>query len=234
MTKQIANVALSMEQIVENWNKFLEYIQQYVKPLPGDNVDRAAILLSKYDGLSDRIATMPASIKVHYHNCFVGGYIDHVNRVIENAIKFHEMWHDTFEFEPTYTINELVFAAINHDLGKIGSDEYPCYVDNTSSWHRERGELFSINPANDFMPVAERSLYTLQHWGVKCSMNETLGIRLHDGLYDEGNKPYYIGFAPQSKLRTNLPYVLHQADLTAARYEYTRWLKLNPYTTTES
>jgi hypothetical protein len=47
-----------------------------------------------------------------------------------------------------------------------------------------------------------------------------LGIKLHDGLYDEANKPYYISYLEDRKLKTSLPFVLHQADLLAARVEY--------------
>ena len=36
-------------------------------------------------------------------------------------------------------------------------------------------------------------------------------------------KPYFISRMKESKLRTNLPYVMHQADLMAARIEYEMW-----------
>ena len=50
-----------------------------------------------------------------------------------------------------------------------------------------------------------------------------IGIKCTDGLYDESNKPYFISRMKESKLRTNLPYVMHQADLMAARIEYESW-----------
>jgi hypothetical protein len=52
-----------------------------------------------------------------------------------------------------------------------------------------------------------------------------LGIQTHDGLYDEANKKYLINFSPSTKPRTALPYILHQADLMAARIEFEKeWL----------
>ena len=39
-------------------------------------------------------------------------------------------------------------------------------------------------------------------------------------MYDEANKAYYISYYEERKLKTSLPYVLHQADLLAARVEY--------------
>jgi hypothetical protein len=47
-----------------------------------------------------------------------------------------------------------------------------------------------------------------------------LAIKLHDGLYDEANKPYLINWLPEQKPRTSLIYIVHQADLMAARIEF--------------
>jgi hypothetical protein len=69
------------------------------------------------------------------------------------------------------------------------------------------------------MIVPDRSLKLLADRGIRVSENEWFGIKLHDGMYEEANKAYYINYNPDSGLRTNLPYVLHQADLLASRVE---------------
>jgi len=52
-----------------------------------------------------------------------------------------------------------------------------------------------------------------------------LAIKLHDGLYDEANKPYLLTWMPETKPRTSLIYIVHQADLMAARIEFEHeWL----------
>jgi hypothetical protein len=52
-----------------------------------------------------------------------------------------------------------------------------------------------------------------------------VAIQTHDGLYDEGNKKYLMSYMPEQKPRTSLPFILHQADLMAARIEFEReWL----------
>jgi hypothetical protein len=52
-----------------------------------------------------------------------------------------------------------------------------------------------------------------------------LAIQTHDGLYDEANKKYLFSYMPEQKPRTSLPFILHQADLMAARIEFEReWL----------
>ena len=66
----------------------------------------------------------------------------------------------------------------------------------------------------------------LNHFGIKISEVEYLGIKLTDGLYDDGNKEYYIAYNKDNALKTGLPFVMHQADIMAARFENERWLKL--------
>ena len=42
-------------------------------------------------------------------------------------------------------------------------------------------------------------------------------------MYEEANKPYLVSFNPDSRLRSNLPLILHQADMMASRVEWERW-----------
>jgi hypothetical protein len=52
-----------------------------------------------------------------------------------------------------------------------------------------------------------------------------VAIQTHDGLYDEANKKYLMGYMVEQKPRTSLPFILHQADLMAARIEFeVEWL----------
>ena len=106
------------------------------------------------------------------------------------------------------------------------------YQPNDSEWHRKNlGKEYKINPNNPFTLVNDLSIWLLQHYGVEITWNEMLGIKLTDGLYDESNKPYYISRSADSKLKTNLGYVMHQADSMAARIEYERWNKNKPIKT---
>jgi len=173
---------------------------------------------------------MPASGTEHYHNCYPGGYVDHVLRVVEGSLAIKAVWHQ-FQSNINFTDEELVFAAINHDLGKIGTEEHELYIANDSEWHRKnQGKLFKNNPINSFMTVPDRSLKLLADRGIRVSENEWFGIKLHDGMYDESNKHYYISYDTNSRLRTSLPYILHQADQMAARVEYEMWLSENTTT----
>ena len=77
-------------------------------------------LLEFYEQYKDRLILMPAAHKKEYHNAFPGGYIEHVNRVVDCALKLNNFWGEMGADLTTYTVEELVFSAINHDLGKMG------------------------------------------------------------------------------------------------------------------
>ncbi len=209
---------LTAEQLQENFLKLVGYIDLYI---PGE---RGVDLKLLYNDHAERIMLMPASGNENYHNCFVGGYVDHVIRVIDTALDIAKLWK-TYGAQESFTTEELVFAALNHDLGKIGTEEAEMYILNDSEWHRKnQGKIYKMNPANAFMTVPDRSLRLLAERGIPVSENEWFGIKLHDGMYDESNKHYYISYDVNSRLRTNLPYILHQADQMAARIEYEMWV----------
>jgi hypothetical protein len=204
---------LSPEQMAENLAKFYSLIDKYISD------DRKDKLLEMYKDIEETLATSPASTKISHHNAFAGGYLDHVIRVTEAALVFEKVW-DKFGQSKNYTTEELAFAALNHDLGKLGTNNEPVYIPNQSQWHREnQGLMFNYNPAITHMRIAERSLFVLQKYGIQVSENEFLAIRLHDGLYEEANKQYYITYNKDTELRSNIAYILHQADLMSSKIE---------------
>ena len=101
---------LSAEQIQNNWVKLMSYISKYISD------PRRGKLIEFYNLYQDRIMMMPASHKKEYHNAFPGGYVEHVLRVIEAALEINKVWQK-FDVANTYTTEELVFSALNHDLG---------------------------------------------------------------------------------------------------------------------
>lgn len=213
---------LTAEQLQKNWERHLKIVDTFIT---GDRKDR---LKELYTTLSEEMIMAPASGKASFHNAFTGGYIDHVNRVVQCALKVKALWEE-MGTNIDFTDEELVFSALNHDLGKIGLEGKPNYLPQTDNWRKDKlGELYSYNSELPFMLIQDRSLFILQKNRIEMTENEYLAIKLHDGLYDDVNKPYYITFNPDSKLRTNLPYILHQADFLASKYEYDRWKNNQP------
>ena len=211
---------LTAEEIQSNWSRLMGFIEDYISE------PRKTKLKEFYEKYSERLILMPAAHKKEYHNAFPGGYVEHVNRVITCALHLHELWGQMGADLTTYTKEELVFSALNHDLGKLGDEENDSYIPQTDKWRQEKlGEDYMFNTKVQFASVPDRGLYLLQAHDVKYTFNEMITIQTHDGLYDEANKKYLINFTPETKPRTSLPYIIHQADLMAARIEFEReWL----------
>jgi hypothetical protein len=215
---------LTAEQIQNNWNVFLGIIEEHISS------PRKEKLLEFYNQYAERIMLMPAAHKKEYHNAFPGGYVEHVIRVVRCALKQHQLWADENADVSGYTIEELVFSALNHDLGKMGDNQHESYIPQTDQWRKDKlGEDYMFNTKLPFASVPDRGLFMLQSHGIQYTFNEMLAIQTHDGLYDEANKKYLMTYLPEQKPRTCLPFVLHFGDMMAARIEFEReWFpKLN-------
>jgi hypothetical protein len=211
---------LSAEQIHQNWLDLMGFIDDHISD------PRKSALKSFYEKYQERIMLMPAAHKKEYHNAFPGGYVEHVNRVITCSLHLHKLWGDMGADLTTYTKEELIFSALNHDLGKMGDEENESYIPQTDNWRKDKlGEDYMFNTKVPFASVPDRGLYLLQSHGIKYTFNEMISIQTHDGLYDEANKKYLMNYMPEQKPRTSLPFIIHQADLMAARIEFEReWL----------
>jgi hypothetical protein len=211
---------LTAEQIQMNWVEFMSNIDTYISS------PRKEKLKAFYEKFEDRISLMPASHKKEYHSAFPGGYVDHVNRVVKAALSMSAVWEGFGADMDTFTTEELVFSAINHDLGKMGDSEHESYIPQTDKWRREKlGEEYMHNKAIAFSSVPDRGLFLLQEHNIKYTFNEMIAIQTHDGLYDSANEKYLKSFMPETKPRTSLPFILHQADMMAARIEFEiEWL----------
>ena len=208
---------LTEQQILDNWNKLMKLIEDTFEG------ERKEKLLEMYKYFENRMSIAPASGKAHYHNAMVGGYVEHVLHVSDCAVQIKKLWESNGA-EINFTDEELIFAAMHHDLGKVGDLEHDYYIPQTSDWHRKnRDEIYTHNPALQYMKVPDRGLWLLQHYGVKVTEKEYLGIKLTDGLYDDANKSYLMSYNPDFNLRSNMAYILHQADMMATHIEFDQW-----------
>jgi hypothetical protein len=211
---------LTSEQILFNWEKLMVIIDTHISE------PRCSQLKEFYNKYQERIMLMPAAHKKEYHSAFPGGYVDHVNRVVNGALALSDVWEAFGADMSTFTKEELVFSALNHDLGKMGDEENESYIPQTDAWRRDKlGEDYTFNTKLSFASVPDRSLFLLMSHDIKYTFNEMVAIQTHDGLYDEANKKYLMGYMVEQKPRTSLPFILHQADLMAARIEFEEeWL----------
>ena len=208
---------LTEKQIVDNWNKLMQLIENTFEG------DRLKKLKTMYTYFEDRMSIAPASGKAAYHNAMVGGYVEHVLHVTDCALKIKKLWEEDGAMI-NFTDEELIFAAMHHDLGKVGDLDNDYYIPQDSEWHRKnRGEIFKHNAALQYMTVTDRAIFILNHFGIKMSQWEYIGLRLTDGMYEAANKAYYVSYVPERQLRSNIAYILHQADMLATHVEYDEW-----------
>lgn len=211
------------QQLENNYNDFISFISN---TFDGERKEKLLHMYGTDDGcLGLRALVAPASGKVQYHNAYSGGYIDHVMNVCRTA-KGMSLLFNKLGGDVDFTEDELLFCALNHDLGKLGDLDGEYYNIEESDWHRKnQGSMFKINPEIQSMTVTDRALFLLQHFDVKITQKEFLGIKLSDGMYDESNEFYLKSFRLGGELKTLLPKIVHWADHMATTLEYTDFLK---------
>ena len=204
-------------QLKENWDKLILLVTETFSG------ERETKLLEMYKHFEDRMMFAPASGTAHFHNCFIGGYVEHVLHITEISKRLFTLYGD-LGAHIDYTEEEVIFAALHHDLGKVGDLENDYYVPNDSKWHIEnQGKYYKRGKDLNFMTVTDRAIYLLNHFGLTMSENEYLALRLTDGMYEEANKTYLMSYLDENKVKSNLSILLHQADMLASRIEYENW-----------
>jgi len=208
------------KELSDNYDKFVAQLDKYFS---GDRLKKLKKLYSE-DEYGLRLTLAPASAKEHFHNAYPGGYMDHINNVLTTSFgvkKLYEVRGGTIDF----TNEELAFACIHHDLGKLGDKQQgEYYLSQDSDWHRKnKGEIYKFNSNLQYMDVTDRALFILQQYGIVCTWKETLAIKLSDGLYHESNESYLKSYNPDHELKTNLPRIVHIADYISCRCEFDMW-----------
>jgi len=211
---------LTIDQVRSNYNEFRDIINTQFTG------ERTARLNKLYDDYSVRLKTAPASSYDYFHNAFPGGYCDHILRVVKFAKATYKLWKMAGMYLDNFTEEELIFSALNHDLGKLGlpGDNLDKYILNKSDWHvKNQGKLYENNGNLPHVTISDTTMYILHRYGIDMSLNEYLTIKIHDGVYDDANKSYYTGFNIDSKMKSTLPIIMHHADMMASRFEFERW-----------
>jgi hypothetical protein len=210
---------LTAEQQSKNFDIFESLIEKHFSK----DKDRYTKIKKLVEHFEDRILTAPASSKEHYHGAHIGGYLEHCLNVYNIAMDMAIIWKKYSE-NINYTLDEVAFIALFHDLGKLGDIDEPFYLPQDNDWRRKNmGEIFKINPKVVNMNGADRSLYLLQAFDIKLTQNEWITIKIHEGLFDEGNEYYLKAMSESSIIKSHLPHLIHHSDIMAARIEYEQW-----------
>tara|TARA_A100001011_G_scaffold81695_1_gene85032 strand:- start:212 stop:958 length:747 start_codon:yes stop_codon:yes gene_type:complete len=205
---------ISAEQIKENWSELQKTIDENFE---GERLEKIKAL---HEHFQERMTLAPASGRAWYHNAFPGGYVAHVLNIIQWSLSYYELFKAQGMYVDDISKESVVFAAMFHDLGKIGNMEDDYYSPNKDEWRAKKlQEYYNHNPAIHYMTVTDRAIWILNQFGITMTETEYLGVRLADGLYEEANKSYYFEGAEWKAMKTNLPHIIHFADCSAARQE---------------
>ena len=215
---------LNEEELKQNYDEFIEFIGN---TFTGERKENLLKMYSEEGGYGVTTVVSPASLAEHFHYAHPGGYLQHIMRVVKCA-KGQQKLYTIMGGVPDWTDEERDFAALHHDLGKLGDPELgEYYVSEDQDWKRRRGEIYKLNPAIQYMDAADRAVYVLQRWNVKYTWKEYLGIKLADGMYKDANQAYLKTYNKDFYLKTNLPKILHMADYMACTAEIDQWKRSN-------
>lgn len=180
-------MSLTPEEIEQNWKKFVSLCER--------TGDRAPALSKMLDELDERLCLCPASSKTEYHGAFPGGLVDHSLRVLNNVVALNKTYGWNLPKE------SMIIAALFHDIGKVGlpgkGAENDFYVEQTDPyWRDKRGEVYTYNNDITYLTTPDRSVFIMQHYGVRLTPDEWLAIKLNDGFVVQDNKPYCLKESP--------------------------------------
>tara|TARA_Y100000590_G_scaffold450561_1_gene590435 strand:+ start:20 stop:736 length:717 start_codon:yes stop_codon:yes gene_type:complete len=203
-------------QIDGNWKKLMELINKYFKDDIKENI------LKLHEHFEDRIKSAPASGRPNYHNCFKGGYLDHVIRVIETSLKINNNFKE-LGVKHKHSDSDIVLASMFHDLGKIGNMEEPYYIYQTDEWRRNKlNEWYTHNPKLEIGSVTDRSLWLLSKFNIDVSEEVYKAIKLSDGVFNPGNEREY---RKSTDSRNILHYIVHFSDWMSTVTEKQHYLQ---------
>jgi len=142
------------------------------------------------DELGERLIVCPFATKTSQKGCEPGGLINYHLGVTDVMRKVSAAVGDGC------STKSILKVGLLHEIGKVGDEVNNLFLDQDSSWHREKlGQLYKYNEQVQKMPVAQRTLYLLQRCGVNLTLDEWIAIQVSQGLHCEENK-FYIGSLP--------------------------------------
>lgn len=180
-------MSLTPEEIEQNWKRFAALCEK--------TGDRAPAIAKMLEELDERLCLCPASSKTEYHGAFPGGLVDHSLRVLNNVVALNKTYGWNLPKE------SMIIAALFHDIGKVGlpgkGAENDFYVEQTDPyWRDKRGEVYTYNNDITYLTTPDRSVFIMQHYGIRLTPDEWLSIKLNDGFVVQDNKPYCLKESP--------------------------------------
>ena len=186
------------ERVISNFETFQKVLSK--------TGDRAAVIESFLEKYGERIAICPSHNLSKRTTSAAGGLVEHALLTFKIARKLVETTGIAVNPE------SLAIICLLHEVGKIGDEDKDYFVPQQSSWHVERGQVYTYNPDLPKMTHAHRTLYMLQSSGIHLSMDEWIAILTQAGTSSEENR-FYAG------CENNLAVILQSASRMAVMKE---------------
>ena len=175
---------VDFEQLQSNWEKY----SSLLKRLSDDNLNKLL------DDLGERLIMCPASPRLDQYGAVPGGLIDHALQVTSTMRTLNSA------IELDLSTASVIKIGLLHEIGKVGDLTKRYFVEQDSSWHREKlGQMFKFNESLNKMSVSHRTLWLLQQYGIILSNDEWLAIQLAAGFHFEENR-FYVNNEPSLAL----------------------------------
>jgi len=207
---------INQEQMDNNWTELMSIIDKYFEGEQKENI------LKLHSDFEDEYKTAPASGRPNYHNCFKGGYLDHILHVIKNSLMIKKQYEHN-GVKPIHTDSDVVLAAMFHDLGKLGDGTQPYYKYQTDDWRRKKlNEWYTHNKELDYMTVHDRALWILAKYHVEVNPHVYKAILCADGLFDPAAETYFRAY---NDTRHVLGSIIHFGDWLSTICEKQNWMQ---------
>ena len=207
---------INQEQMDNNWNELMSIIDEHFEGEQKENI------LKLHSDFEDEYKTAPASGRPNYHNCFKGGYLDHVLHVIKNSLMIKRQYESN-GVKVIHPDSDVVLAAMFHDLGKLGDGTQPYYKYQTDDWRRKKlKEWYTHNQDLDYMTVHDRALWLLAKYHIDVNPHVYKAILCADGLFDPAAETYFRSYVDSRHILGN---IVHFGDWLATTAEKQLWLQ---------
>ena len=207
---------INQEQMDNNWTELMSIIDEHFEGEQKENI------LKLHSDFEDEYKTAPASGRPNYHNCFKGGYLDHVLHVIKNSLMIKKLYEKN-GVKLIHSDSDVVLAAMFHDLGKLGDGTQPYYKYQTDDWRRKKlKEWYTHNKDLDYMTVHDIALWLLSKYHIDVNPHVYKAILCADGLFDPAAETYFKSYVDTRHI---LGSIVHFGDWLSTICEKQTWLQ---------
>ena len=207
---------INQEQMDNNWKELMSIIDEHFEGEQKENI------LKLHSDFEDEYKTAPASGRPNYHNCFKGGYLDHVLHVIKNSLMIKRQYESN-GVKVIHSDSDVVLAAMFHDLGKLGDGTQPYYKFQSDEWRRKKlNEWYTHNKDLDYMTVHDRALWLLAKYHIDVNPHVYKAILCADGLFDKAAEVYFRAYVDTRHILSS---IVHFGDWLSTICEKQNWMQ---------